>query len=87
MATTSLVTLDLEKLISKVERITKLRLPQRVLEATLEPDIDLLCLRFKKPRKAELGEPVHPLVHVFREKASRGITAVEIVNPEALIKS
>ena len=50
MATTSLVTLDLEKLISKVERITKLRLPQRVLEATLEPDIDLLCLRFKKPR-------------------------------------
>ena len=87
MATTSLVTLDLEKLISKVERITNLGLPQRVLEATLEPDIDLLCLRFKKPRKAELGEPVHPLVHVFREKACRGITAVEIVNPEALIKS
>ena len=85
MVETSLLELDLKRILRRVEELSGVRLPEVVLEATLEPELELLCVRFKRPRGGEFGEPVHPGIHPFRNRAGE-ITAVEVLEPNKLLR-
>jgi hypothetical protein len=84
MVTSSLVELNIGALLGKVEQTGHLKLPKKVIEVTLEPDLDMLCIRFVKPSKAELGEPLGSGIQIYRDMGTRKVTAVEIVNFENL---
>jgi hypothetical protein len=62
-------------------------LPKDVTEISLEPDLNLLHIRFRKPVKAELGEPLHPKIHLFRERETGEIVAVDILDPEEMLSA
>ncbi|MEM3437503.1 MAG: hypothetical protein QXP55_03065 [Nitrososphaerales archaeon] len=66
----------------RVEKLTGVKMPEEVIEVSLEPSTSLLCIRFKKPSEAELGEPIHPQIHLYRDKDTEEITALEIISPE-----
>jgi hypothetical protein len=50
-----------------------------VIEVSLVPGEDILHVRFKEPSEAEFGEPVHPLIHLFRDAKTEDITAIEVI--------
>lgn len=78
MVATSLLGLDIGELLVKVEKLTGLKFPRDIIEVSLEPKLNMLCIRFKKPSKTELGEPIHPGIHLFSDKDTKEITAVEL---------
>jgi len=86
VATSSLLKLDIDGLLGKVERLTGTKLPREVVEVTLEPSLNTLCVRFKKPVSEELGEPAHPQIHLFKDKGTDEITAVELLDIDELLK-
>jgi len=86
VATSSLLKLDIDGLLGKVEHLTGTRLPRQVVEITLEPSLDTLCVRFKKPTDEELGEPAYPRIHLFRDKRTDEVTAVELVEMDEFLK-
>ena len=86
MATSSLLKLDIDGLLGKVEHLTGTKLPREVVEITLEPSLDTLCVRFKKPVAGELGEPACPRIHLFRDKRTHEITAVELLEMDEFLK-
>lgn len=84
MVTTSLLKLNVEKLLVRAESLTDVKFPRDIIEVTLEPKLNMLCIRFKKPSKAEFGEPLHPRIHLFTDKDTKEITAVEIIDLDKL---
>jgi hypothetical protein len=80
MVATSLLELDVDEILGKVERLTSVKFPRTVIEVSLEPKLKVLCVRFKKPVKAELGEPLRNGIHLFTDRDTEEITAVEIVD-------
>jgi len=86
VVTSSLLKLDIDGLLGKVERLTGTKLPREVVEVTLEPSLNTLCVRFKKPVGGELGEPAHPQIHLFKDRGTDEITAVELVDMDELLK-
>ena len=86
MVTSSLLKLDLDRLLEKVEHLTGTKLPREVVEVALEPSLNILCVRFKKPTGGELGEPVHPRIHLFKDKGTDEITAIELSNMDELLQ-
>ena len=84
LVTTSLLRLNMDEVLGKVERLAGVRFPRDVIEVSLEPKLNMLCIRFKKPSKAEFGEPIHPRIHLFTDRDTEEITAVEIVDLEKL---
>jgi hypothetical protein len=84
MVAASLLELNVDEILGKVERRTRVKLPRDVIEVSLEPKLKMLCIRFKKPIKAELGEPLRPGIHLFTDRDTLEITAVEIVDLERL---
>lgn len=84
MATSSLLGLDIQRLLHRAEHLAGTKLPEEVVEVTLEPNLNTLCIRFKKPSDGELGEPAHPRVHLFRDIASNEVTAVELLEIDEL---
>jgi hypothetical protein len=86
VATSSLLKLDIGGLLGKVEHLTGTRLPREVVEITLEPSLNMLCVRFKKPAAGELGEPAYPRIHLFGDKCTDEITAVELVEMDEFLK-
>jgi len=85
MAITSLLEIDIHRILRIVSDTCKIELPNRVIELSLVPSSGILHIRFKEPKKAELGEPLHPLIHIFRDEETEEITALEITNIEKLI--
>ncbi|HUK49790.1 MAG TPA: hypothetical protein VLV18_02045 [Terriglobales bacterium] len=79
MATSSLLGLDIQRLLHRAEDLAGTSFPSEVVEVTLEPKLNTLCIRFRKPSDAELGEPAHPQVHVFKDRTTNEVTAVEIL--------
>ncbi len=59
-------------------------MPVEIIEISIVPTEDILYVRFKEPGEAELGEPLHPKIHVYRDKDTEEITALEIINPGEL---
>ncbi len=86
MVTTSLLELDVERILRELEKVIEVEFPKDVIEVSLEPRLKLLCIRFKKPSKAEFGEPLRHGVHLFTDKTTNEITAVEVVDWEKVLK-
>ncbi len=86
MATSSLLDLDIQRLLRKAEGLTGTKLPKDVVEVTLEPRLNMLCIRFKKPTDGELGAPAHPQIHIFKEERTDEITALEFLEIDELLK-
>jgi len=84
MVTTSLLKLDVGELLVRVEKLTGVKFPMDIIEVSLEPKLNMLCIRFKKPSKAEFGEPLHHGIQLFTNKDTKEITAVEIINLDKL---
>jgi len=84
MVTTSLLKLNVEELLIRVESLTHVKFPRDIIEVTLEPKLNMLCIRFKKPSKVEFGEPLHAGIHLFTDKDTKEITAVEIIDLDKL---
>jgi len=84
MVATSLLDLDVDEILGKVERLTHVKLPRDVIEVSLELGLKMLCIRFKKPTKTELGEPIRHGIHLFTDGDTEEITAVEITDLEML---
>ena len=86
MAVTSLLEIDLRKVLNIVERMCRVKLPSKVVEVSLLPSEGILHVRFSEPKKLELGEPLHPLVHIYRDEDTNEITALEIIDLEKLLE-
>ncbi|MEM2972478.1 MAG: hypothetical protein QW270_08710 [Candidatus Bathyarchaeia archaeon] len=84
MVATSLLELEIREVLARVEKLTDVKLPRSIIEISLEPELKMLCIRFKKPKKAEFGEPLCPGVHVFSDKDTKEITAIEITDLDRL---
>ena len=84
MVATSLLGLNIGELLVKVEKLTGLKFPRDIIEVSLEPKLNMLCIRFRKPSKAELGEPLHSGIHLYTDKDTKEITAVEIIDLDKL---
>lgn len=81
MVATSLLKLNIGGLLERAGELTDIEWPGEVIEVGLEPKLNLLCIRFRRPVAAELGEPVHPKIHVFRDRDTGETTAVELMDP------
>ena len=84
MVATSLLELDVESILKQAEKLTGRKFPREVIEVSLEPRLRVLCVRFKKPGKAEFGEPLRHGIHLFTDRETAEMTAVEIVDWEKL---
>jgi hypothetical protein len=79
---TSLLDINVDAILGKVERLAHVKLPRSVIEVSLEPSLRMLCIRFKKPVKTELGEPIRHGIHLFTDGETKEITAIEIIDLE-----
>jgi len=89
LAVQSVLSVDVRKIIEFLRRkLVELSLnyviPDKVIEVSLEPELDILFIRLDKPEGKELGEPIEPFIHVFND--GRKITAIEIVNAGSVLK-
>jgi len=84
MAVKTLLELDLRELLQHVERLCGVELPRRVIEVALVED-SMLYVKFREPRGLEVGEPLHPLIHVFKDSESGEVTALEIIDLDRLL--
>jgi hypothetical protein len=66
-------------LLRRAELLAGTKFPREVVEVTLEPKLNTLCVRFRKASDGEFGEPAHPQVHLFKDKATNELTAVELL--------
>ena len=55
MVVTSLLKIDMEGLLERAEKLANIRCPREVIEVSLEPRLNLLYIRFRKPDRSELG--------------------------------
>ena len=46
MVTTSLLKLNVEELLVRVESLTGVKFPRDIIEVSLEPKLNMLCIRF-----------------------------------------
>ncbi len=86
MATSSLLDLDMHRLLRKAESLTGTKLPREVVEVTLDPELNTLCIRFKRSVGGELGEPAYPRIHLFKDKSTNEITALELIEMDEFLK-
>jgi hypothetical protein len=76
--------MNVKQILSKIETLTGIKLPVEVIETSIVPGECVLHVRFKEPKELELGEPLHPRIHLYRDKDTEEITALEVINPEEL---
>lgn len=84
MVTASLLDLDVDEVLVQVESYTRVKLPRVVIEVSLEPNLKMLCIRFKKPTKTELGEPFGAGIHLFTDSETDEVTALEVIDLDRL---
>jgi len=84
----SLLDIDLRILIEAIEKKTGVKLPRKVIEAYLDDDHDLLFIRFKEPKKVEVGEPLptEAIATLFTDEDTNEVTALEIIELEEFLK-
>jgi hypothetical protein len=84
----SLLEIDLNELLTLVERRCDVKLPRDVVEVYLGREHDLLFVRFKEPEGPEVGEPLPtrtPLT-LFTEEDTGWVTALEIIGVNELLR-
>jgi hypothetical protein len=84
VATISLLDFDVDEVLVKVEKLTCVKFPRGVIGVSLEPELKVLCIRFKKPVEVELAEPIRPGIHLFTDRDTEEITSLEITDLEKL---
>jgi len=87
VVTSSLLKLDIGGLLEKTERLTGTKLLREVVEVTLEPSLNTLRIRFRKPVVGELGEPGHPQIHLFKDRGIDEIMAIELLDIDKLLNA
>jgi hypothetical protein len=80
--------LSLRGLLERLEEVCGVKLPESVVEAYVDWELDLLFVRFKKPSGPEVGEPLPTKapVTLFTEEGTGEITALEVVGLSELLK-
>jgi len=86
MDSTSLLDLDVKRILLRVEALTGIKLPVEVIELSIVQGEDVLHVRFREPMEVEVGEPLHPKIHLYRDRDNGEITAIEIINPNEILK-
>jgi len=88
MVVESLLQIDLRVLIDSLERKTGVKLPRKVIEVYLDDERDLLFIRFKEPKKVEVGEPLstEAVATLFTDEDTNEVTALEIIEVSELLK-
>jgi hypothetical protein len=88
MGLESLLQVDLRKLLEKVGEARGAKLPERVVEAYLDGERDLLFVRFKEPEEAEVAEPLptETPAFLFTDERTGEATALEVVGASELLK-
>jgi hypothetical protein len=85
MDSKAILKLDVEFILQKVEEILQIKLPPKILEISLLPEDSLLYIRFNEASGREIGEPAHPLIHVFNDEKGN-LTSLEIIDINRFIK-
>ena len=88
MRINSLLDIDLRILIEAIEKKTGVKLPRKVIEAYLDDEHDLLFIKFKEPKKVEIGEPLptEAIATLFTDEDTNEVTALEIIELEEFLK-
>jgi len=88
MRINSLLDIDLRILIEAIEKKTGVKLPRKVIEAYLDDEHDLLFIRFKEPKKVEVGEPLptEAITTLFTDEETKEVTALEIIDLSELLR-
>ncbi len=81
MAYQDLLSIDLKKIVKNIvdhvsREVSDLTMCRRVLEVSLNPDLDLLYIRFNGDKDSAYGEYVGNYIHVFIQ--DKKIVAIEI---------
>jgi len=87
MALTSLLDIDLKKLIKILEEKTGEKFPKKVVSVSLSENI--LHIRFTHPQTRETEVEPLPLktpTFLFKDEKTREITAIEIINIDEALK-
>ena len=87
MALTSLLDINLKKLIKMLEEKTGEKLPQKVVSISLSENI--LHIRFTHPQTRETDVEPLPLktpTFLFKDEKTGEITAIEIINIDEALK-
>lgn len=71
--------LNLKTVLARAERLPNLKLPERIVEASLLPEEKILHLRFAEAVGVETGLPAHPLIHVFHDEKG-ALVALEVLD-------
>ena len=82
----TLLKLDAEEVIRRIEEILNIKLPEKILEISLLPENGILYIKFKETLEKEIGEPVHPLIHIFKDEKGY-ITALEIIDLNKIMQA
>ena len=84
----SLLQVDLRKLLGKIGEARGAKLPEKVVEAYLDAERDLLFVRFKEPEGAEVAEPLptETPTFLFTDERTGEVTALEVVGASELLK-
>ena len=83
MAITSLLDIPIKNLIDRLERMTGISLPRKVISISLNQKV--LHIRFAYPKTMETEVeplPLKSLINLFRDKKTGEITAIEIIDIE-----
>jgi uncharacterized protein YuzE len=84
----SLLQVDLRKLLGKIGEARGAKLPEKVVEAYLDAERDLLFIRFKEPEGVEVAEPLptETPAFLFTDERTGEVTALEVVGASELLK-
>jgi hypothetical protein len=78
---------NLKELLRFIEERAGVKLPRDITETHLDAEHDLLFIRFREPKGAEVGEPLplKTLVMLFTEEDTGEVTALEIIGVRRLL--
>ncbi len=77
----------IKELLRLLEERTGVKLPRDIYMTYLDTEHDLLFIRFREPKGAEVGEPLplKTLVTLFTEEDTGEVTALEIIGVRRLL--
>ena len=77
----------IKELLRLIEERTGVKLPRDIAMTYLDIAHDLLFIRFKEPKGAEVGEPLplKTLVTLFTEEGTGEVTALEVIGVRRLL--
>jgi hypothetical protein len=77
----------IKELLRFIEERTGIKLPRDIIMTYLDTEHDLLFIRFREPKGAEVGEPLlfKTFVTLFTEEGTGEATALEVIGMSKLL--